>query len=102
MTIKTAEIMTTFNEKVDNDKEYNLDELHKIMTGVYQMFYKASKSKETEKTKKKPSSYNMFVKVKIEELKKENPDKKAVELMALAASQWKVLSDEQKNSYKVG
>ena len=50
MTIKTPEIMTTFNEKVKNDKEYTLDELHKIMTNVYQMFYKASKS---EKTKKK-------------------------------------------------
>ena len=98
MTIKTPEIMTIFNEKVKKDKEYTLEELHKIMTNIYQMFYKSSKP---EKTKKKPSSYNMFVKIKIEELKKENPDKKAVELRAMAASQWKVLSNEEKNSYKV-
>lgn len=98
-TIKTPEIMNAFIEKVNNDKEYTLDDLHKIMAEVYGKFYK-SKSDKVEKTKKKPSSYNMYVKAKIEELKKESPEKKAVELMAMAASQWKDLSQEQKDSYK--
>jgi hypothetical protein len=53
------------------------------------------------KVKKTPSAYNIYVKQTIEAMKKENPDTPAKELMGLAANKWKLLTQEEKDSYKI-
>ena len=54
----------------------------------------------TDKPKKAPNAYNLFVKQNMENLKKENPDTPAKSLMSLAAAKWKELSDEEKAEFK--
>jgi hypothetical protein len=53
------------------------------------------------KVKKAPSAYNIYVKQTIETMKKENPDTPAKELMGFAANKWKLLTQEEKDSYKI-
>jgi hypothetical protein len=53
------------------------------------------------KVKKAPSAYNIYIKQTIEAMKKENPDTKAKELMGLAANKWKLLTQAEKDSYKI-
>ena len=53
------------------------------------------------KVKKAPSAYNIYVKQAITALKKDHPEAVAKELMGLAASKWKELSQEEKDAYKV-
>lgn len=52
------------------------------------------------KPKKAPSAYNNYVKVTISALKKENPETAGKELMGMAAAGWKLLTQEEKDSYK--
>lgn len=49
--------------------------------------------------KKAPSPYNLFVKEKIVEIRKEQPDVPAKERMSLAAAAWKELSEDDKAVY---
>ncbi len=62
------------------DKELNLTQLNGLLTKVYNNVYNIQK---------KPSEYNLYVKSKMVELKSENPDKNAKELMKLVAEHWK-------------
>ena len=52
------------------------------------------------KTKRKPSAYNMYVKQRIEQLKKENSSHVAQERMIIAAAEWKMLTQDEKDKYK--
>ena len=72
---------------------------------------KSSKPKEKEKGKKKKqnddskvkrakSSYLFFCAEKREEITKENPDKKAKEILKLLGDAWSKLSDNEKKKYQ--
>lgn len=52
------------------------------------------------KAKRKPSAYNMYVKQRIEQLKKENSSHVAQERMIIAAAEWKMLTQDEKDKYK--
>ena len=121
----TVAIVEEFTNLVDVTKSYTLKEIKDILSAVYKT--KSSKKKnnvssddETSdgekkqrrskkekldkdgnvKQKKKPSAYNLYIKARVEELKKENPDSTAIDRMKTAASTWKTLSDDEKNAYK--
>lgn len=47
-------------------------------------------------SKRKPSAYQMFVKVEIAKLKKSNPDMKQTDLITQAAKSWKAKNPETK------
>lgn len=53
-----------------------------------------------EKPKRAPSAYNLYVKEKVKEIRENDPTKKAKDLMSEAASMWKALSDEEKQTFK--
>ena len=61
---------------------------------------KTKKVEEEKKAKRAPSAYNNYVKQRIIELKKEQGETSAKELMQMAAAEWKNLSEEEKGSYK--
>ena len=120
----TVAIMEEFTNIIDLNKTYTLKEIKDILSTVYKT--KSSKKKNMSsdedgsdgekkqrrskkekldkdgnvKPKKKPSSYNLYVKARVEELKKEDPNSTAIERMKAAASSWKTLSDDEKNAYK--
>jgi hypothetical protein len=105
----TVAIVEEFIEIIDKTKSYTLKEIKDILSTVYKT--KTTKTKDTKKTKKldddgnvkpkrKPSTYNLYIKARVEELKKEDPSSTAIDRMKEAASSWKLLSDEKKNEYK--
>ena len=121
----TVAIVDEFTNLVDVTKSYALKEIKDILSAVYKT--KSSKKKNNVssddeasdgekkqrrskkekldkdgniKQKKKPSAYNLYIKARVEELKKENPDSTAIDRMKTAASTWKTLSDDEKNAYK--
>ena len=114
----TFDIITEFNTLIDNDTEYTLKEMKTILTDIYntkngKKTYKKKvqnsdddekdedgKKKKTTKApkldkdgnvkpKRAPTAYNLFVKERMGELKKENPELKGSELMKMAAGDWK-------------
>lgn len=92
-----SNIIQTFQEKINNDNEYSLKELMRLLTESYN----ENKPKKTKSDVKRPSSaYNNFVRETIIQLKKDKPDVVAKELMSIAASKWKGLSQEEKDKYK--
>lgn len=54
----------------------------------------------SERKKRAPSAYNAFIKAKYAELKPHHPGEKAPAIMALAAAEWRNLSEEEKEAYK--
>ena len=121
----TVAIVEEFTNLVDVTKSYTLKEIKDILSTVYKT--KSSKKNNVSsddeasdgekkqrrrtkkekldkdgnvKQKKKPSAYNLYIKARVEELKKENPDSTAIDRMKTAASMWKTLSDDEKNAYK--
>lgn len=81
-------IIEDFNSKIVSDKDYTLDELKSELTESFKTF-KKKKTKVEGAEKRKPSSYNLFIKDKMQEIKKENPTKDNKEIMSMAASMWK-------------
>ena len=125
----TVAIIEEFAEIVDKTKTYTLKEIKDILSTVYKTKNAKTKTtKKTKKNdsdteesdgenkkkrrskkldengnvkpKRKPSAYNLYIKSRVEELKKEDPSSTAIDRMKLAASSWKLLSDEEKNAYK--
>ena len=100
----TALILENFSKNVDQDKQYELNELKSILAECY----KAQTSKKTvkridndiEKPKKAPSGYNKFIKETLPKLKEVEPDIPYNELMKKAASQWKLLTKQEQENYK--
>lgn len=126
-TTNTAKIVEEFTKLVDMDHDYTINELKGLMSDVYKAQMAGKKpivKKDSDtvsvdsnkkkgrpvkikvnkdgsvKQKKPPSAYNLYVKGKYAELKHLHPDKKAPQIMSLAAAAWKDLSDEEKNIFK--
>ena len=52
------------------------------------------------RAKRAPTAYNIFMGIRIKELKELNKENKANDNMKLVAEEWKLLSQEQKDTYK--
>ena len=112
-----TEIVNEFIEKVDTEKEYTLTDLKKLLTEAFKG-HKSQEEKpkkerkpkepkepkeakeEPEKKKRAPTAYNNYIKARVAELKEEKPEIPAKELLGMAASEWKTLSEEEKAKYK--
>jgi hypothetical protein len=61
---------------------------------------KKEKKEKKEKKKRAPSTYNLFIKQKMLEIRKNNDDIMPKECMKLATAEWKKLSDDEKDNFK--
>lgn len=108
------DILNDFNSRIDTNKSYTLNEMKEILI----MSYKSKMEQESDedvpkrkrgrplkvrldkdgnpKTKREPTKYNIFVGRRIKELKQEQPETSAIELMKIASSEWQKLSKEEK------
>ena len=105
----TQQIMTTFNSKVDMEKEYTRIELAKMLTEVFKEMKevekgekpkkkKAKKTEEGEEKKKRaPTAYNLFVKDTMGVVKEENPEMSRQDLMREVGRLWKEKKGEEKD-----
>ena len=94
----TEQIITTFTEKVDTDKEYTPAELRKMLTEIYNNLNKGKKAKGNgeEKKKKEPSAYNLYFKEQMSVAKEEFPDLSGKELMKKIGEMWKEKKEKEK------
>jgi|SaaInlV_125m_DNA_1040241.scaffolds.fasta_scaffold05652_6 hypothetical protein len=77
---KTAKFVKNFIENVDTSKVHTLENYHKIITNAF--------NSTKEKTVRNLSQYHIFMKDRMKELKQENPDKIAKDIMKMAAAEW--------------
>ena len=123
----TAIIVKQFTEKIDiNSGELSIDELTDLLQNTYKQYHEekkkiyeyisddddapkkrgrpANKPKMNKdglpKTKREPTAYNKFVKIQIEELKKNNPDISPKQLLPMAAEAWSKMTKEEKEEFK--
>lgn len=88
---KLAEFLATKIEFDDDMKEV-FDEFKNSVKEEYKASAKPKKGKNadgTDKKKRAPTAYNLFIKDKITSLKKENPSWTGKELMSAATDAWK-------------
>ena len=83
----TKDILKHFNNNVDKDKTYSLEELIDILTISFNN-KKSNKKDGVEKQKREPTAYNIFVKNRMAELKIEKDGMSAKDLMKIAAAEW--------------
>jgi len=93
----TEQIITTFTEQVDTDKEYTRVELSKMLTDIYNNLKgKKAKGNGEEKKKKEPSAYNLYLKEQMSVVKEEFPDLSGRELMKKIGEMWKEKKEKEK------
>ena len=69
---KTALVVSKFTEKVENDVEYSVKELMKLLETTYKEVYTGKRKVSNNNGEKKPpSAYNLFIKSEIEKIKGE-------------------------------
>lgn len=114
----------SFNSKIidkfstiilEDDTHYTVSEMKKILGEVYKEIKneksdtesdgegekKSKRSKKnTDKPKKAPSAYNIFIRQKILELKESDNFIPPKELMKVASTYWSKLSDDEKKTFK--
>jgi len=126
----TSSIVNEFSNIIDADQEYTLKEMKQILSDIYKTKTDKKSVKKTTtdeeslsddsskvakrgrpskskvdsdgnaKAKKKPTAYNIFMKKMFPAFKEQNTDKNAKEIMIMLASEWKSLSNEEKEKYK--
>jgi len=98
---KSKTVKTTKTKAVKSDSDDNSDDDAKEKKGKKTTKKSPKLDKDgNEKEKRKPTAYNTYIKKRIAELKEEKPDTPPKEFMAIAASGWNSLSQEEKDSYK--
>lgn len=104
-TTKTSDIKAEFMSLLADDTTYTLQEMKTILGDVFKTRgksnHKSNKDSTKKAVKKAPNAYNMYVKEKMPEFKKDHPDTPITGLMSLIGADWKNLSPEEKDSYKV-
>ena len=96
----TQQILTTFNSKVDYEKEYTRGELAKMLTEVFKEIREGEKGEKkvkkakkeedgVEKKKRAPTAYNLYVKETMSVVKNDNPDMSRQDLMREVGRLWK-------------
>ena len=103
----THKIMTTFNSKVDIEKEYTRIELAKMLTEVYKEMKEEEKGEKPKKKKVKktdegvekktrvPTAYNLYVKDTMSVVKDKNPEMSRQDLMREVGRLWKEKKGEE-------
>ena len=94
----TYDIMNEFNNEIDCTKAYSFKELSEVLKEIFST--KKKTKKVTDVKKRKPSSYNNYIKTRVNALKLEDPDRPRKEIMATAISEWRTFSQDQKDTYK--
>lgn len=96
----TAKIVEEFVKQVDTSINYSSKELKDIIGQIHKTFNATSKkNSSTNKEKRAPTKYNMFVKNKIKEIREEDTTLTAKEAMGKAATMWGQMSKEEKENY---
>jgi hypothetical protein len=93
---KTANFIELFTKKVDVSKnDYTIKELNAIVKDVYMETYKVKKTKKTKESEdgvakptKPLSPYNIFMKEKMAELKRDHPEMNGKEKFKIVAEEW--------------
>jgi hypothetical protein len=94
--IKEKKVAIKVDDNTDTDKD---DEDIKPKKKGRPVVIKLKKNGEP-RAKRAPTAYNIFMGIRIKELKVENKENKANDNMKLVAEEWKLLSQEQKDTYK--
>jgi len=105
----TQQILTTFTTKVDMEKEYTRSELGKMLTEVFKEIREGEKGEKkvrktkkvkteegSEKKKREPTAYNLYVKETMSVIKEENPEMSRQDLMREVGRMWKEKKGEEK------
>ena len=103
----TQQILTTFTSKVDLEKEYTRSELGKMLTevfkeiregekGVKKVRKKVKTEEGSEKKKREPTAYNLFVKETMSVVREENPEMSRQDLMREVGKMWKEKKEGEK------
>jgi len=105
----TQQILTTFTSKVDMEKEYTRSELGKMLTEVFKEIREGEKGEKkvrktkkvkteegSEKKKREPTAYNLYVKETMSVIKEENPEMSRQDLMREVGRMWKEKKGEEK------
>jgi len=104
----TEQIITTFTEQVDTNKEYTRAELSKMLTTIYNNINKGKKAKRNgeEKNNKEANAYNLYFKEQMPIVKEEFPDLPGKKLMKKIGEMWtekkiisKVLEEMEKEGW---
>ena len=94
----TQQIVNTFTEQVDTNKEYTRAELGKILTQVFIDLRNEGKSvkkslkkedDKDERIKREPTSYNLFVRENMPTIKEKFPDISRQDLMRKVGKMWR-------------
>jgi hypothetical protein len=105
----TVKVIEEFNNTIDTNRVYDLEELKTIIGDVFKKVKddekNAKKNKKLDengekKPKRAPTAYNNFTSFKMKEIRSTDPSITAKEAMKKAAAAWKEMSDEEKNEYK--
>ena len=105
----TVKVIEEFNNTIDTNRVYDLEELKTIIGDVFKKVKddekNAKKNKKLDengekKPKRAPTAYNNFTGFKMKEIRSTDPSITAKEAMTKAAAAWKEMSDEEKNEYK--
>jgi hypothetical protein len=98
--------MSEFITLIDNEKEYSLVEIKKILSDVYKNTYKkdtkvkktkakkSSDDEENPKEKKAPTAYNIFVKENMSAVKEKYPELNNQERMSKIGELWAIKKEE--------
>lgn len=105
----TQQILTTFTSKVDMEKEYTRSELGKMLTEVFKEIREGEKGEKkvrktkkvkteegSEKKKREPTAYNLYVKETMSVIKEENPEMSRQDLMREVGRMWKEKKEGEK------
>ena len=108
--MSTEIVVSEFIALIDNEKEYSLVEIKKILGDVYKNAYKKEKKskakkssddEENPKEKKPPSAYNIFVKENMNAVKEEYPDLTNQQRMSKIGELWAIKKEENKVATEV-
>jgi len=88
MASKVEKVVEVFKTSLNNDNEYSLKDMLKLLEDSYKNVYGKGKKKTGEK--KAPSAYNIYIRDEIAKIKVENPTGVPPnEYMRIAAERWK-------------
>ena len=94
----TYNVMNEFNNQVDCTRAYSFKELSEVLKQIISTKTETKKLNDTKKMK--TSSYNNYIKIRVNALKIEDPKRPPKDIMAVARSEWNNFTQDQKDTYK--
>lgn len=80
--------------------EYSLKEMKTILSDVYKFKKSCHDEKKAKKQPRKMTSYNIYVKKRMAELKEEYPEIPSRDRMSIIAKEWMTFSPEEKEKFR--